>query len=246
MGIPFSLTFKQGHLFINIRDFRDTDSELSPSENVLVENVPLTVLFESADPEARFYMDGLDAVPAKELKEDVETGDVYLSPSHTPVSLYENNTDFYPFIPGFYRIEVLVNGKWSYAWITVRPKQVDQKSWEWMRDEIEATLSGLAKDFARQSTIPEEIMDSFKLIRKWHSPILAAIEDIKRHPREQVTKSYRSIPNGRTAAIDIVTIRECCRHPEEMRKIKIPHSLTIYDTVENRLLKQYVLLLPNK
>lgn len=244
MGIPFSLTFKQGHRFINISDFFETEKEEVPSANIIVENVPLTVLFESADPDARFYMDGLDAVPAKELKEDAETGDVYLSPSHYPVSLYENKADYYPFIPGYYRIEVLIRGKWVYAWLTVRPKQVDQVSWEEMRDEIESTLTGLAKDYTRESTgipaVSMELSQSLALIQQWYSAIFSAIDDIVRWPQRCVVKSYQSIQIGRSAVIDKVTIRERCRHPENIRVIKIPKNKSTYDLEENRLLKWVV------
>ncbi|MFC4617113.1 DUF2357 domain-containing protein [Camelliibacillus cellulosilyticus] len=243
MATPFRVTFKQGGKIVSVSDFYVSESERKPPETVLVENVPLTVMFEAGDPNARFYMDGLDAMPARELKEDEETGDVYLSPSHIPVTLYENTTDYYPFIPGHYQIVVTTGAARYYAWIAIRPKQVDRMTWELMRDEIEDTLEGLAQDATRRtaSTAVSEtgVAKQASLITRYYRSALAAIHDIYRGPRGHIQKNYRVVAVGRSAPVDEVTIRGRLRHPEDTRHVMVPQSVVNVDLPENRLIKRF-------
>lgn len=249
MALPFKVTFKQGYRVVPVLDFSENDAVDRLPETVLYENVPLTVLFESDDDQARFYMDGLDALPVRQIREDNETGEAYLAPSPHPVILYENTEAFYPFIPGHYRIEVVVRGRTYYSWMTIAPKQVDRAAWQAMRDEIEAVLTGLARDFGRQATVgvplgeeglSPQAVRMLMTVKQRYASIMAAIHDIYRAPRGKIKKIYTRVPAGRFAVYDEATIRHRLRHPEEMRRLKVPQREIDYDLIENKMLKRLI------
>ncbi|CAG9623293.1 DUF2357 domain-containing protein [Sutcliffiella rhizosphaerae] len=215
---------------------------------VLTENMDLHIRFEG-DPGARFYMDGLDMLPESMVKED-EKGDVYLSPSMRDQVLYygftsHDQSSYYPLIPGYYRIKVFVQGDVFHSIVRVKPKQVTEEQWEWMRNDIEETLHGLAQDLLRknshvsldeQSPIPLTYLRQWLLLREKKAQLLLVAEELVGNPRVTIQKEHKLVPNTLAKRLDEKGIRFRLQHPEKRDVIKDAVPTLGFDLPENRWL----------
>lgn len=250
--LPFTLTFMQ---FDSIYSFVDShfvqrEEELLSLRSFhpicLKENKSFSLLFQSPDPHAQFFMDGLDTLPDGILRE-TQSGDVYLPCSNEPYTLFNN--DYYPFIPGFYRIKITTNGANYYSLIRIVPKQVTQEQWEWMRDELESILKGLAQDllphpggrFSFHDPLPMEQLQPYLILKQRFSSIITALHDLFTKMNYRIEKNYQLVPEDRAKKIDEQTIRYHLQHPEDMNFLKTPNHSVNYDLPENRWVKKTVL-----
>ncbi|AKP77176.1 hypothetical protein AS52_02211 [Priestia megaterium Q3] len=233
--------------------YKMTDDEVPE----VVENKRLTLSFSCDDEEARLYMDGLDIVPAKYLEGDSAP---YLAPTEIPILLYDtpNKKDklnpihsdgYYPFIPGYYRIKVIIGGKSYFSWLKVKPKQITEEQWVSMRNDIEETLHGLAQDLIHKNAslginseipIPLHILRKLYIIKKDFSKWVTALKDIQTNPRMRIRKEYNLSPRDKTGIIDAESIRYYARHPESRDYIYQPKNVRSYDLVENQWMQKII------
>ena len=251
--LPFTLTFMQFDSVYPLGEshFVNQDEELLGARSFepicLKENKSLSLLFQSPDPHARFFMDGLDTLPEGILRETL-SGNVYLPCSNEPYTLFNN--DYYPLIPGFYRIKITAQGADFYSLIRIVPKQVTLEQWEWMRDELENTLKGLAQDllprhsggrFSFHNPLPIQQLQPYLILKQRFSSIMTALHDLFTKLNYQIEKSYKLVPEDRAMKIDEQTIRYHLQHPEDMNYLKTPIHSVNYDLPENRWVKRIVL-----
>lgn len=250
--LPFTLTFTQfesvypfaeSH-FVNREEDLLSVRSLHPIS--LKENKSFSLLFQSSDPHARFFMDGLDTLPEGILRE-TGSGDVYLPCSKEPYTLFSN--DYYPLIPGFYRIKITANGEDFYSLIRIIPKQVTLEQWELMRDELESALSGLAQDILPHSgggpsfhhSLPIQQLQPYLILQKRFTSITTALHDLFTKMNYRIEKNYHMVPEDRVKKIDEKTIRYHLQHPEDMNYLKTPVHCVKYDLPENQWVKKIVL-----
>lgn len=252
--LSFKLTFRTWEKVYTASNFYTSKDNLykygkdSPIE--IPENVPLELSFFSEDLSARFYMDGLDTLPDKLLEEDMDGGEVFLASSQSPIVMYEmNGENNYPYIPGIYQIKVNVRGALYYTWIKIVPKQMSEDQWEFMKDEVENELRGLAQDFVQKSYglnqqtfshLSPAVLRQFMIIEHRFPAIMAAITDLYRKLNYSIKKEYHFVPKEKLRVIDELTIRHRVQHPESEHLIKTPFKITNYDLPENRFVKRMV------
>ncbi|WP_061809640.1 DUF2357 domain-containing protein [Rossellomorea vietnamensis] len=261
MDIPFKITFSQPEyqredndivLSDFVSDIMDLYKMLDNKVPELKENKRLILKFTCEDENARLYMDGLDTIPMRYL--EVGEDDVaYLPPSPIPVVLYDNqkntsNTDsFYPLIPGYYRIKVVVKGLTYYSWLKIKPKQITEEQWVSMRNDIEESLHGLAQDLIRKNAsigmdssvpIPIHILRKLYVIKKDFTKWITAIKEIQADPRMRIKKEYKLVLEGKARGIDATSIYYRSRHPESRDYIYSPSNIRNYDLLENQWIKK--------
>ncbi|MGN7396005.1 DUF2357 domain-containing protein [Peribacillus frigoritolerans] len=249
MDIPFKLIFKNKFKEIPVEFFVGSASELvhvDKSTAVMIkENLTTSVYFESSVPDARFYMDGLDMLPYNAVKED-ERGEVYLPPLPSHQILYDdnpNNNEYYPLIPGYYRIHVTADGQSYFSWIKVTTKQMTEDQWSIMRDDIENTIQGLAQDLVRKnsslgldesSALPFSYLRKYYLLKEYETRMATVLQDVHKHPRSAIAKEYEMVPRGQERDIDERTIRHLSGRPEHKNFLMVPVRNVLYDLPENR------------
>jgi hypothetical protein len=221
------------------------------------ENIDISVIFKAPNG-ARLYMDGLDTLPENSVKED-EKGEVYLAPSEYQQTIYSNNfnngeDEYYPFIPGYYRIKVKIEEVSYYSLIRVIPKQVSEEQWTIMRDEVEETLHGLAQDLIRRnsniegfgdSPIPFSYMRQWLILQKYRGRLINSLEQIITSPRYEIRKEYNIVPTARAFHFNEVSIKYVAQHPDKKDVIKEPSPKVSYNIPENRWFRYMVKSLLN-
>jgi hypothetical protein len=231
--------------FTNEQDFFEKKDE----EYIEIkENLGLTITFRSHAVDAKFFMDGLETLPEPRLQVDFKEGEVYFSPSEQPVTLFENNDDYYPLIPGFYRILVVYDAKPYFSWVKVLPKQLEETQWEQMKQEVEKELNGLARDLlvkktglnTRMEGISQGLLEQFFVINNRFSSVMAALSDLYRKVNYRINKEYAFVSREKTRFIDGKTIRHAAVYPENKHTFKSPVSAVTYDLPENRLAKKII------
>lgn len=252
MAIPsdqlrFRLTFAQHTQTMPVSVFREAEwSEEEQHATTITENVDLAVLFQCDDPQARFYMSGLELLPADVVKVD-EWGMAYLSPGLEPYELFKTTGEYYPLIPGFYPVIVVAYGVRYHSSIQVLPKQMTLEQWQIMRDELEQELRGLAQDTLRKKlgldhfakrNLPAHLMQRFLIIQKRFPGVMAALHDLLNKANFRIRKAYQMMPLERAKSIDEVTVRHRLSHPEHRQSLKVPTREVEYDLPENQWVRR--------
>ncbi|MRD39835.1 DUF2357 domain-containing protein [Bacillus thuringiensis] len=251
MDIPFEVVICQYNTKQVIRNFVTNEASLYKmnDEDIVnvTENLNLEVLFQSDISDSKLYMDGLDTLSLRDVEVDEDTGEVFLYPESSPVIIYENNKnsngEYYPLIPGFYRIKVIVEQTTYYSWFKVNPKQITEEQWGVMRDEIEETMHGLAQDLVRKNAslgihnenpLPINILRKLYIIKKDFSKWISSLRDIQEKPRSSIKKQYQLVAMGRAGEIDERTIKYRSRFPESRDQLYIPKHMIEYNLPENQ------------
>ncbi|MGV2941934.1 DUF2357 domain-containing protein [Mesobacillus sp. LC4] len=253
-GFEVILTQKRGeheaplkieHFFTSELDFYEKREERYIE---VKENIELAITFRSKKKTARLYMDGLDTLSERLLEVDPLEGEVFLAPSDQPVTLFANNNDYYPLIPGFYRIVVDHGDNRFYSWVKVIPKQIEETQWEVMRNEVEKELRGLARDVILKKTgmntghegISQGLLGQFIVIKNRFPSVMTALSDLYRKVNYKISKDYVLVPKEKSRLIDERTIRHRVSHPENEHVLKTPVSAITYDLPENRFAKKII------
>ncbi|WP_026691861.1 DUF2357 domain-containing protein [Peribacillus kribbensis] len=253
-GFEVVFTQKRGEAYLEfpINDYfnSETDFYVKREESFveIKENIDLSVTFRSNNIDSRFYMDGLDTLSERLLEVDPLEGDVFLPPSEQPVTLFANGNNYYPLIPGYYRLVVHHEGERYYSWIKVIPKQLEEAQWEVMRNEVEKELRGLARDVILKKTgmhtgyegISQGLLGQFIVIKNRFPSVMSALSDLYRNVNYKITKNYVLVPKEKSRQIDERTIRHRVSHPENENVLKTPISSTLYDIPENRFTKKII------
>jgi len=248
MAIPSDLPFSVQFLLGGQSDVMDctldvgADGSLRDPCVTVRENTRLRVLFEAQDNQARFYMDGLEMLPARMLETDVD-GRVCLSPNARPYTLYDHTGAYSALIPGVYSVFVRVAGLVYSGAVEVSPSRVSRTQWQIMRDQLEGQVRGLAQQAVRERAggsqalghhIPPEQLHRFLTIRRHFSSVVAALADLSLRPHQRIRKTYQMRPADRVKAVDEVTIRHRLMHPEQTDSLKVPLREVDVDLPENR------------
>jgi len=265
MDLPFEVIFYQNKgsdtIAQKVESFVKDERDLykGPVEEavVITENLYLSVDFQCDDDDARFHMDGLDTLPMRFLEEYED--EVYLPPTYGhPQILFDNVNEknkykdthvdgYFPFIPGFYRIKVVVEDIPYYSWLKVLPKQISEEQWVSMRDDIENTLRGLAQDLIHSHTsvdiksdvpLPNHVLRKLYILQRNYNRCSEALKSIQNHPRLRIQKEYALVPEGRAKALDAKSVRYRARHPESRDHVYQPSHVRSYDLHENQWIRK--------
>lgn len=246
--LPFQLSFQQYNRVVEIDRF-STDPDLDVEDvPELKENQELLLHFRSRDEEAQFYMDGLEVLDERFGLEVDSHRMPFLLPQEEPWPLFKHTDEYYPLIPGFYRIKVISQGVAWHTAVRIVPKELTVPEWETMRDELEAQLRGLAQDLIRKNMglgdpllqfLPPEHLFRFLVINKHFRVMMAALSDLRTRVNHRIRKSYRIVPANRAKSTDQETVRHRLTHPEETG-LKTPVREVDYDLLENRWVRHIV------
>lgn len=247
--IPFHLTLVCGpewnQATLPVTRFYDQarlDGVIEPAV-VIKENTELAIMFACSNPEARFYMDGLETLPQERLAED-SSGRSYLCPSLRPIPLFSYID--YPLIPGYYWLEVVLAGQHYFTPLLVEPKRLTRAQWEVMRKELNSELYKLALDLIRQSTgvgedrqgtLPLELLHRFIVIRRHFPSVMAALNDLLTRANYRVRKTYQVLPLYRVREFDDRAARYQLARPDRDERLATPVPEIDYDLPENRWVK---------
>ena len=116
-----------------------TEAVYSPVlENILEENETLEVLFDSADKNARLYLEALDVMPYddKNLFED-EEGRLYRTVSPESFLLCSSDSTTDTLRVDSFKMSIYCNDKWYYGVLNILPKAMSKKEWKMMKDDLE-------------------------------------------------------------------------------------------------------------
>lgn len=236
--------FKDKNLLCTVDSFYTSEDVLGRKLSFeLVENIPVSISFQSSDKSARFYMYGLESLSDENLESD-EEGNVYLKPSSTQIALY--GKDYYPLIPGTYLAKLLVEGNSYYVPFSIKPKQVTEEQLLSIKKDLEGTIKGLAIDFVKKvyspgeseiKALPPKILKQFMTIKKHYPSVMAALTDIYEKANYRIRKVYRWTSEERAKQIDHVTVR--AQHTRSLHDghLLTPYNAIDYDLPENRWVK---------
>ncbi|WP_066255455.1 DUF2357 domain-containing protein [Neobacillus drentensis] len=213
------------------------------------ENIELTVTFSSNRDDAKFFMDGLEALPEPKLHVDPLEREVYLAPSEKPVALFDNTKAYYPLIPGLYRIMVVCDEQRYFSGVKVIPKQIEETQWEIMKEEIEKEVSGLAREVILQKNglnhrlgaISQGLLEQFIVINNRFPSVMAALSDLYRKVNYRISKDYQVVPKEKARFVDEKTIRHCGSNPNRNQVLMTPRNSINYDLLENRFVKKIII-----
>lgn len=214
----------------------------------MVENRPLAIRFQSTQPGLRFYMDGLSSLPASIILEDND-GEAYLVSNSTEVFLFENTKEYYPFVPGYYLVEVRGVEQSYFMWLRIRPKQVNEEQWTQMRKDIERQIAGLAQDLIKQNRsrstaeligLPRTLIQQFQVIERHFSTLQLMLQELQLAPQFRIEKRYTWKHESFSRAIDEVSIKSLQQYPDKRPLMRSPHRFVNYDIKENRTLKHNI------
>ncbi|BDU92139.1 DUF2357 domain-containing protein [Clostridium perfringens] len=243
----FKVSFFQNKNEIMMNFYEDEEKIDFENEEVYIEeNINTEILFLSNDIEAKLYMDGLETLPELKVKED-EYGEVYLEPSSENVSLFSK--DYYPLIPGLYRIKVVVNKKSYYSLIKVKPKLISEEECDLIKSDLEKEMKGLAFQLIRKNLAVGNNFDldvqpielyKFFIIKKNFSNIMASIMDLRIRPNHKICKEYKIVQNEKVKQIDEITMRNYLSNRIKENFLKVPIKELNYNLPENQWVKKIV------
>ncbi len=209
--LPFDVIFQQGsgayQTQLSVDEFCRLE-ELQTREHpmiALTENQPLKLIFLAEDKAARLYMDGFEAVPEQRMAEDAD-GRPYLPPGK--LGLFSHDT--YSWIPGLYRLEVVIANGQHFALAQVLPKELTMAEWVAMRDELEGELRGLALDLTSRQlglgsrltdAVSPQLLQRFLLVRHYFPRVMAALADLETNVNQRVRKQQVSLPTGQPSKL---------------------------------------------
>ena len=116
------------------------------------ENETLEVLFDSADKNARLYLEALDVMPYddKNLFED-EEGRLYRTVSPESFLLCSSDSTTDTLRVDSFKMSIYCNEKWYYGVLNILPKAMSKKEWKMMKDDLEKEVRGLAQDIIQKN-----------------------------------------------------------------------------------------------
>lgn len=257
MAIQFEILFDQvvirsRKFNIKIEEFVSDEIDLftinEDSIPIITENLPLRLLFKSNNPADRLYLDLLDSVPFESIYTD-DFGAPYVAPSENEYIIYDNTNDYLALVPGYYKLCVVCNNQSFFSLVKVTSKQINEFQWLAMRDEIEQTVSGLAKDVIQKKlgsqsqndgNIIASTFNKIELIKKNYRSWNATMNVIGSSPKYKIIRDFVLNDRNRITNLDPVTISNLSRSNKP--RIKAGINTISYDLPENNILKYYISL----
>lgn len=251
MAIPFKVEFKQYKTY-TVDNFVKSEAELFKlTDNeipIVTENITLELIFLSTNPDDKLSFDLLDIV----YKDDRFDELTYIQPSSDPITIYDSNDTYTgALIPGYYKITVISNNESYYSWLKVKPRQVTEEQWIVMREEVEAEITGLARDILYKRTgtqlkedalLPLSLLNKIQLINSNFNKWKLAIYQIMYNPRCCINREYHKINKSEASVIDYMAFKKMTFDAQATSKGKIytVKNRCSNDTLENRWLKFYI------
>lgn len=228
MDIPFKLTFFindfEGELF---NKFANTlEDALEDIENYCFsckELHDIRVKFESNEEDIDLWIEVMDMLPLKSFL-DLEVELQRFLPSEETRGIYLNKKskynvqelDYSYLLPGVYRIIVTVDKTIKYfAFLKVEPLRINEEQLILMREEVESTLDGLAKEIATKRSLMGQKDNRHKndLLQRYHFIIANAdtfitnLNLILKEPKYKIVKNYISKSIGQPIRSDLKTTK---------------------------------------
>lgn len=212
------------------------------------ENETLEVLFDSADKNARLYLEALDVMPYddKNLFED-EEGRLYRTVSPESFLLCSSDSTTDTLRVDSFKMSIYCNEKWYYGVLNILPKAMSKKEWKMMKDDLEKEVRGLAQDIIQKNIgignknikIPPRILYDFMILKKYSKRVIMALMNIAENPKCEIVTEYEnvSLQKNNERNFDAATMRRYATRSGCDARWKIPVKRTCYDIQENRLLK---------
>lgn len=218
----------------------------SKSIPVIKEYAQLELIFLSSQ-NFTLEIEGIEEPLTEKYIED-EYGSIHYLPNSDPIPLYNINKQIgEPLIPGYYEIKVSKDNKSYYSWFKIIPKSLTIAEWELMKQQVENTIIGLAKELRKRKINiydqedllhdDQDILIKLNLLLSELSTFSSVLEQITIPPRNKIAKKYLWKENGAKAQIDMVTIKNLGRFPEKKGYTYSPKHFLNYDIPENRWLK---------
>lgn len=261
MDIPFKLIIREWigekngqdqYLETECDHYFQQSPKLYNEENVIIitENRDILMHFSSGNKSARLYIDTLDYFHSSICKED-EDENIYIEESEEEIVLFSNkfNTEskdnYYPFIPGLYRIYVTINEKKYYAFIKVNPKQLDSDELSLLRDELESFIENLAHDLINNESSTHtnnednnaSLANQMLLLSQNYNKLMNVLGDIKKNPRSKLIKKYNLMDYSRAHNVDQVSLKYLLKHSSDTKKrILLPKNEITKNLPENAMM----------
>lgn len=235
------------------------------------ENETLEVLFDSADKNARLYLEALDVMPYddKNLFED-EEGRLYRTVSPESFLLCSSDSTTDTLRVDSFKMSIYCNEKWYYGVLNILPKAMSKKEWKMMKDDLEKEVRGLAQDIIQKNIgignknikIPPRILYDFMILKKYSKRVIMALMNIAENPKCEIVTEYEnvSLQKNNERNFDAATMRRA----EKLKKVTailkaqewfgkvgklsgpyIPHSF-ILDTRYNTIYQMHMELKQNE
>lgn len=274
--LPFKISFKNWNGkngcdtkysdYSYIQEYTDNLLEAKVQNVNIHELVETWVKFESVGNEksndAALYIDGIDSLLPNNIKYDKDDKPYIGINTEVPLYIQEGKNRSYPWIPGNYIIRVIWNKKEYYTIISVQPKNMDEKSLETMRNELERLVLGLAREFIRKkrgidiekySNIYTPILlDKTLLIQSEFNRIMFYLNEIIKKANYEVVKQYSIKPFHKVTKIDTKSNRWLqseksifvnSGYLNKPSYLLAPYTVLCYDTQVNRWIKYIVVFI---
>lgn len=276
--LPFKVSFKYWNgkdgldtkysNYSCVEEYTDNLLEAKVQDLNLRELVETWVKFESIESEennnAALYIDGIDSLLPNNIKYD-EDGKSYIGiNTEVPLYIQEGKCRSYPWIPGNYRIKVVWNEKEYHTMVSVQAKNIDEKSLEIMRKDLEESALGLAREFIRKKRGVDIglddiiympiLLDKVLLIENEFSKIMFYLKEIVKKANYEVKKQYSIKPFHKITQIDTKSNRwlqsekSIFINSGELNKpsyLLAPYTVLCYDTQVNKWIKYIVSYIKN-
>lgn len=270
--LPFKVAFKfwRGKSD-GVTNYSDYQYIKEYSDNILdakVQNVDICELvetwvkFESSQEyeNAALYIDGIDSLLPNNIEYDEEDNPFICVNTEIPLYIQDGKNRSYPWIPGNYRVKVIWNNKTYYTMISVNPKNMDQKSLEIMRNDLERSALGLSREFIRKrrgvdinidgNIYTPILLDKVLLIKDEFNKIIFYLKEIVKKSNYEVVKQYSIKPFHKVTKIDarsnrwLQSEKSIFINSGELNKpsyLLAPYTVLCYDTQVNKWMKYIVL-----
>lgn len=256
MDIPFKVVFIQnGKDPITTIKFVTSEQDLLKMKDeeipTAIENIDLEIIFESNNREDKLYFDLLDIVPSIYLESD-ELNISYITPSEYPIDIFKNDSKDYNYgslIPGYYKITINHNNQHFYSWLKIEPKQITEVQWNALKDEVEATLQGLARDIIYKRTgtkldsnslLPLNLITKLEFVNKYYNNWKISLEKVRNAPRYQISKKYNLMNKSKVKIMDNTSLRYLASGKSQNSLVYAPKNVINYDILENKWLRYMI------
>lgn len=209
----------------------------------------IQVLFNSADANARLYLDALDIIPESSLTFIDDAGEIYRIPSVEPFVLYSGEKGYDALRVDEFEIKVVCYGKVYYSVLKVCPKAMTINEWTIMRSDLESEMIGLAQDIVRRNIglgeresgyIPPKKLFDFLVIQKYAKSVMGALIDIADNPRYQICNEYDRVTDVKNHQFDKETVKDYVVKSGSGATYIVPKKAINYNILENQILKNII------
>lgn len=220
---------------------------LEPSV-VFQENTDIELLFNSNIKNSRLYMDGLETLPEK-LVENDENNIPYREPNSEKFSLFKNQDEYYPLIPGTYQAYVKIDEINYYFVVEITPKRITNSELDIIKSDLEFELKGLAQDLIRKNIglgsnqyniMPSKHLYKFLVIKNNFNDVMNALTDLYTKVNYKVQKKYKYVNSTKSCNKDEVTIKSMLTSAKKDNCIKVPYKTFDYNLPENQWIKSII------